>query len=95
MFLKEKRTGQIKGRGCADGRPQRETTPKEEASSPTVAVKSVLLSCTMDAHEERDMAIDDIPGAYMQVDMEGIVHIRIDGPICGNERRQKGPILAA
>jgi Reverse transcriptase (RNA-dependent DNA polymerase) len=81
MFLKEKRTGQIKGRGCADGRPQRETTPKEEASSPTVAVESVLISCTMDAHEERDVAIVDIPGAFMQVDMEGIVHLRIDGPM--------------
>jgi Reverse transcriptase (RNA-dependent DNA polymerase)/Zinc knuckle len=81
MFLKEKRTGQIKGRGCADGRPQRETTPKEEARSPTVAVESVLLSCTMDAHEERDVAIVDIPGAFMQVDMEGIVHLRIDGPM--------------
>jgi hypothetical protein len=81
MFLKEKRTGQIKGRGCADGRPQRETTTKEEASSPTVAVESVLLSCTMDAHEERDVAIVDIPGAFMQVDMEGVVHLRIDGPM--------------
>jgi Reverse transcriptase (RNA-dependent DNA polymerase) len=81
MFLKEKRSGQIKGRGCADGRPQRETIPKEEASSPTVAVESVLLSCTMDAHEERDVAILDIPGAFMQVDMEGVVHMRIDGPM--------------
>jgi hypothetical protein len=81
MFLKEKRTGQIKGRGCADGRPQRETTPKEEASSPTVAVELVLLSCTIDAHVERDVAIVDTPGAFMQVDMEGIVHLRIDGPM--------------
>ena len=24
MYLKEKRTGEIKGRGCADGRSQRE-----------------------------------------------------------------------
>jgi hypothetical protein len=51
MFLKEKRTGVIKGRGCADGRRQRQTTSNEEASSPTVAIESVLLSCTIDAHE--------------------------------------------
>jgi hypothetical protein len=36
MFLKEKRCGTIKGRGCADGRSQRAHTKKEETSSPTV-----------------------------------------------------------
>lgn len=35
MFLKKKRCGTVKGRGCADGRKQRATTTKEEASSPT------------------------------------------------------------
>ena len=44
MFLKEKRDGSIKGRGCADGRKQRLHTTKEEASSPTVAIESVMLS---------------------------------------------------
>jgi len=39
MFLKEKHTGQIKGRGCADGRKQRLYMQKEETSSPTVAVE--------------------------------------------------------
>ena len=42
MFLKQKRTGQIKGRGCADGCKQRLHTPKDDASSPTVATESVL-----------------------------------------------------
>ena len=32
MFLTKKRCGRIKARGCADGRKQRETTSKEEAS---------------------------------------------------------------
>eukprot|EP00985_Skeletonema_marinoi_P031893 scaffold37852_cov141-Skeletonema_marinoi.AAC.1 len=36
MYLKEKRNGIIKGRGCAEGRPQRWYTTKMEASSPTV-----------------------------------------------------------
>jgi len=30
MFLKEKRDGTIKARGCADGRPQREYTKKRK-----------------------------------------------------------------
>ena len=51
MFLKQKRTGQIKGRGCADGRKQSLHTPNDDASSPTVATESVLLSCVIDEKE--------------------------------------------
>jgi hypothetical protein len=36
MFLKEKRCGHIKGRGCADGRKQREYLTREDTGSPTV-----------------------------------------------------------
>jgi Reverse transcriptase (RNA-dependent DNA polymerase)/Zinc knuckle len=79
MFLKEKRCGKIKGRGCADGRKQREYTSKEEASSPTVANESVLLSCVIDAREDRDVAIIDIPGAFMHSDMDEVVHMRLEG----------------
>jgi hypothetical protein len=48
MFLKEKRCGKIKGRGCADGCKQREYLSKEDTSSPTVAIESVFLSCVID-----------------------------------------------
>ena len=51
MFLKQKRTGQIKGRGRADRCKQHLHTPKDDASSPTVATESVLLSCVIDAKE--------------------------------------------
>ena len=44
MFLKRKRGGKIKGRGCADGRPQRLYIPREDAMSPTVATESVFLT---------------------------------------------------
>jgi hypothetical protein len=37
MFLKEKRSGEIKGRAVAGGNKQRDFISKEEASSPTVA----------------------------------------------------------
>ena len=49
MFLKKKRDVTIKGRGCTDGRKQRETTNKDEASAATVAIESVMISCTIDA----------------------------------------------
>ena len=41
MFVKEKRCGTIKGRGCADGRKQRIYTTKDEASAPTAYTESV------------------------------------------------------
>jgi hypothetical protein len=79
MFLKQKRCGKIKGRGCADGRKQRDYTTKEESSSPTVAIESVLLTCVIDAEERRDVATVDISGAFMQADMDDLVHMRLEG----------------
>jgi hypothetical protein len=81
MFLKQKRCGRIKGRGCADGRKQRVYTAKEDASSPTVSIESIILSCVIDAQEGRHVATADIPGAFMQADMDELVHMRLDGII--------------
>jgi len=39
---------------------------KEESSCPTVAIEALKLSCTIDALEERNVCIIDIPGAFMQ-----------------------------
>jgi hypothetical protein len=79
MFLKQKRSGHIKGRGCADGRRQRIYSKKEEASSPTVAIESVFLTCLIDASENRDIATVDIPGAFLQADMDETVHVKLAG----------------
>ena len=79
MFLKKKRCGRIKGRGCADGRKQRIYTTKEDASSPTVAIEALMLSCVIDAKERRDVGIVDIPGAFMQADMDETVHMKMEG----------------
>lgn len=79
MFLKKKRNGIIKGRGCADGRKQRAYTTKEDASLPTVAIESVMLSCVIDTMEGRDVATVDIPGAFMQADMDNLVHMKLEG----------------
>jgi hypothetical protein len=79
MFLKRKRCGKIKGRGCADGQKQRAYTAREDAASPTVATESIFLMVVIDALEGRDVAIIDIPGAFMQVDIDKQVHIRFTG----------------
>ncbi len=79
MFLKEKRCGTIKGRGCADGRKQRDYMTKQETSAPTVATEALILTCVVDAIEDRDVATCDIPGAFMQSDMKGKVVMKLEG----------------
>jgi hypothetical protein len=80
MYLKEKRCETIKGRGCADGRSQRAHMTKEETSSPTVATEALILTCVIDATENRDVATCDIPGAFMQSDMtKGKVVMKLEG----------------
>jgi len=79
MFLKEKHTEVIKGRGCADGQKQRLYTNKEDASSPTVAIESVFLTSVIDAQENQDVATLDVPGAFMQAIMEDTVHMKLEG----------------
>jgi hypothetical protein len=78
MFLKEKRCGLIEGRGCANGRPQRDYMTKQETSSPTVATESLILSCLINAIEKRNVATCDIPGAFMQSDMKGKVIMKLE-----------------
>lgn len=73
MFLKEMRDGAIKGRGCAYGRKQRAYISKEESTSPTIANESTFLTVTIEVKEERDVATVDLPGAFMQADMEDVV----------------------
>ena len=70
LFLKEKSDGTIKRRTVAGGNKQRGYISKEDASSPTVASESVLLSCIIDAKEGRDVAVIDIPNAFIQTRVE-------------------------
>ena len=79
MFLKWKCNGKVKARGCADGRPQCAYIPQEDARAPTVSTEAVFMTAVNDAMENRTVAIVDIPGAFMQADMDPGVYMRIDG----------------
>jgi hypothetical protein len=79
MFLKEKRDGSIKGRACADGRKQRETATPGDAASPTVSVESVMITAAVEAHDGRDVAVLDVPGAFLSADMEDEVLMTLRG----------------
>ena len=66
LFLKQKRDESIKGRMVAGGNKQCDTIDKEDAVSSTAALESVLLTSTIDALEERDAAVIDIPNDFIQ-----------------------------
>ena len=79
MFLKKKRCGTIKGRGCADGCKQRAYITKEQSTSPTISTEAVFLTAMVDAWENRKVAVLDVPGAFMQVDMDELIHVCFRG----------------
>ena len=79
MFLKRKHNGDVKGRGCADGRKQRDYIPHEEATSPTAALESVIFTCIIDAFERRGVAVVDIPRAFLQALNYDQTTIRFEG----------------
>ena len=58
----------MKGRGCANGRPQQEYITKEESSLPTVSLYALMGSCLMDAMDSRKTITVDISGAFLQGD---------------------------
>jgi hypothetical protein len=83
MFLKEKRDGTVKGRTCADGRKQHETAEPGAVTSPTVSLESVLITSTIEAYEGREVAVVDIPGAYLSADMDEEVIMLLRGRLAG------------
>ena len=89
MFLKEKYlpTGQfekLKARLVAGGN-QQDKELYEDLSSPTVSTSAVLTVLAIAAHENRNVAVVDITGAYLNADMgtDVAVHMRLDPLISG------------
>ena len=66
-LIKEKWGGVLKGRSCVDGSKQRRYLKQDETvASPTASLESLFASLLIDAHEGRDVATYDVPGAYLQ-----------------------------
>ncbi len=70
LFLKEKRDATVKGQMVAGGNKQRGTIDKVAAHSPTAALESVMLTAAIDAAEGRNVAIVNIPNAFVQTKLE-------------------------
>lgn len=54
----------------AGGIEQQDSVDKEDASSSTVTAELVLQSCSIDGREGRDVAVIDIPNAFVQTVIE-------------------------
>ena len=54
----------------AGGNKQRNRIDKTDATSPTAALEYILLTATIDAKEGRDVAIVDIPNAFVTTRIE-------------------------
>ena len=69
-LIREKRTGKIMGRTCANGiKQQTFLKDGEDFASPTISLEALFSSLAIDAYEGRDIANFDIPGVYLHVDM--------------------------
>eukprot|EP00957_Ditylum_brightwellii_P096722 7366476-Ditylum_brightwellii.AAC.1 len=69
IFLTTKRCGKVKDCSCSNGRKQCLCTPKDEASTSTVATETLILSFIIYIREARYFVMHDkmvgIPGAFM------------------------------
>ena len=64
----------MKVRAVADRRKQREKIKPKDATYPTVLTEAVMTASIIGALEGRDVAVVDIPGAYLSENMDDRVH---------------------
>jgi len=81
MFLKEKRTGDIKGRACIIGAPHRAYIPKEDAASQTVSTESTFVTGTIAGGEKRKVRCYDVPSAFVNTDVDEDVIMVLKGDL--------------
>ena len=77
VVIKQKRCGKIKGRVVADGRKQRKYAQKEDATSLSMKLESLLVSLVIDGKENRDVATADIVGGYLLAGMKDTVIVKL------------------
>ncbi len=69
LFLKEKRSGKVKGQACLNGVPQRAYIPKEEAALPIVSTESTFITAAIAVKERRLVQCFDVPSAFVNTDV--------------------------
>ena len=69
VLTKMKDTGECKTRTVADGSQQRGTMSDEEKASPTARLEFILLTAIIEAKQRRDVAVLDVPNAFLHSDL--------------------------
>ena len=81
-LIKVKRSGTVKGRTCANGSKEQYYLPEgDSVASPTASIEAIVSTLLIDIFEGRDVAIYNIPGAYLHAEMpeEHRVILKIKG----------------
>jgi hypothetical protein len=81
LFLKERRSRDIKGRACVNGAPQRAYIPKDEASSPTVSMESTFITASIAAKEQRKVQRYNVPSTFVNTDVDEEVIMVLKGEL--------------
>lgn len=81
MFINEKSCGTVKGQLVAGGDRQRSYMNRDNVSSFTCSTESIMLTSLINAHEERDGAVLDIPNAFVQTDVDTNVIVKLRGKV--------------
>jgi hypothetical protein len=69
----------LRYRACANGSTQRGSFTWDEITSPTLSPDSNLLTLMTDGMEERDVAIANVVGAYLNAAMDDFVSMKVVG----------------
>ena len=68
-LIAQKRCGRIKGQTCANGARQRRFVKEDDSfASPTASLEAILTTLMIDVYEGRDVAVADVPGAYLHAE---------------------------
>ena len=54
---------------------------KDEVTSPTIHLESLILSMVIDGHERRDVATCDVSRAFLILDINSFIIIKLDGNV--------------
>ncbi len=65
IFVEEKQDGKIKARKMVGGNKQQDYIMKEDVSSTLFLAEEVMLTCVIDALKDQDIAVIDIPNAFV------------------------------
>jgi hypothetical protein len=81
LFLKEKQTGDMKGRACINGVPQQAYITKEEAALPTISTESSFITVSIAASKRRVVRCYEVPSAFVNTDVNEDVIMVLKGKL--------------